>query len=76
MCHQVSLTFHFDCGVGIWRHVEGVNAHVFPGIVCPWFDNSTTEMEHVQLRFMCEMVIFVVPLQVIILDRETLNEGL
>lgn len=45
-CRRVSLTFYFDCGVGIWCHKEGVNTHVFPWIVCSRFKNSATQKKH------------------------------
>lgn len=34
------LTFYFNCGVCIWRHVKRVDAHVFPGVIRPGFIDS------------------------------------
>lgn len=44
------LTFDFNCGICIWRHVIGVDAHVLPRVIRPWFIDSTTKKERKRSR--------------------------
>lgn len=46
------LTFHFDCGIRIWRHVKRVDAHVFPRVIRPWFIDSATKKKRKEKTFL------------------------